>query len=440
MSDSAVSGDFSVQRASSNAQFLTPDETTTSDRAVGDYRLGRLGGAFVLPTEQGSAVIGISFHQTNTYKREFNVRGNNSSNSVTGSLNSEIAFEAGAITGDVQAAAPNADAVDGEMVLAQQHSIFESGQMNELSFGGTVEVAPNVMVGGGLNISFGSYGRNRLFRETDASDLPPPEDPLDPKPPYDPYFVNLDNGNRVSYEGFQNFQRDIRVNADLGGAGLRFGTSAEFVEGLRAGVLLESPTWYQVTEVFGTQMRTTFDTTCDPNGCVRNSPFFEYGSLTANEFEYTLRTPWRIGGGVQYNRSGFMIAVDAEFVDWTQANLSSDTEPFNNLNRKIRSLDATINTSVGAAYAVEQVAVRSGFSYRPDPRSGSFSDIDGKSTNRDRLLLSAGISYTPTDSFELHLNWLQERSDDRAVPYTGGPSVRENLQRNRFSLGTTLRF
>jgi hypothetical protein len=449
-----LGGDFAVHRARSDTRFTTPNPsianaTTAAERTVSDYRLGSLGGAYSFPTEQGALVVGMSFHQTGAFGRSFDVTGENTINSITGSLSSDIAFEAGAIDGFAlpdssvsPAADPGSPAVAGEMVLGQRENVFESGQINELSFGAAVEVASGVMLGGGLNIAFGSYTFERFYRETDDSGLLPPLDLGNLQPPYDPYFVPVDS--TISLEGFRSLRLEEQIDTDINGISLRAGLSAEVASGLRWGLLVETPTWYNLTEVFGTRIATDFDCESDleeaelfcPEGGVEG---FESGSLEGNEFSYRIRTPWRIGTGLQYTRSGLTLAGDVEIVDWTQANVSSDDADFGDLNRQIRGLDATLNTQFGAEYDFDVAAVRAGVAYRPDPRDQSFQDVDGQSTDGDRLFLSAGASFTPSENFTLHLNWMQERFDDTFQSYTDGPFVREAVAQNQFLIGVTYR-
>ena len=470
LSGSAIGGDFSVLRARSTAQLTTPDATRTAERTVSDYSLGSLAGAYSFPTDRGSLVLGVSLHQTNGYGRGFDVTGANRSNSITGtflpsgysvdeegplfeSARPQLAYESGAIDFSrpvfeegnypfFQAANPQAAAVDGQMTLEQQENVLESGQMNELATGLATEVAPGVMLGGGVNVTFGSYTFERFYRERDGSDLLPPEDLDNPQTPYDPYFLTDPETGEVTLEGFYEFRLEERIETDISGVNLRFGLSAQVTEALRGGLLVETPTWYNLTEVFGTEMQTDFD--CEGSGSSFTCPQggvegFASGDLRGSEFEYRLQTPWRIGGGLQYSRDGLTLAGDLEFVDWTQADVSADDASFTALNRSIQALDATINTQVGAEYAFETTAVRAGVAYRPDPRDESFEDVDGQSTNNDRLFLSAGVSYTPTDQLALHANWMQERIDDTFSSYAGGPFVREDVARNRILIGITYR-
>lgn len=480
LSSSALSGDFAVNRTQSDTRFGTPDATTSADRAVSDYRVGSLGGAYSFPTTRGSLVLGISFHQSNTYDRGFDVAGANETNSITGtflpasngyevdgkdlvfdSRRSRIAYEAGVIdfsrsvydNGNYpffRGANPNSEAAAGEMTLDQQENLTESGQMNELSFGMATAIAPNVMLGGGLNAAFGSYTFERFYRETEASGLLPPEDPQNPQPPYDPYFLE---GEAV--EGFDEMQLEDRIDTDLSGVNFQFGLSAEPTDALRVGIHVESPTWLEVNEVFGTEMRTFFDCDFSSESCVRPDEPFSSGNLTGNEFSYDLRTPWRFGGGLQHSLGELTIAGGATVIDWNQAEVSredgssSDPNcgaqglgPLEELNCDIQDLDATVDTRVGLEYEAEAFAVRTGVAYQPSPMEQTFQDIDGNTTDGDRLFLSAGASIALGENSSLHINWLQKRFDDQFTSYSSeseSPTVRETLRRNRVLIGITYR-
>lgn len=474
LSSSALSGDFAVNRTQSDTRFGTPDATTSADRAVSDYRVGSLGGAYSFPTTRGSLVLGISFHQSNTYDRGFDIAGANETNSTTGtflpasngyevdgkdlvfdSRRSRIAYEAGVIdfsrsvydNGNYpffQGANPNSEAAAGEMTLDQQENLTESGQMNELSFGMATAIAPNVMLGGGLNAAFGSYTFERFYRETEASGLLPPEDPQNPQPPYDPYLLE-----GTSLEGFDEMQLDERIDTDLSGVNFRVGLSAKATDALRVGVHAESPTWLTVNEVYGTEMQTQFDcdfslnTPCPQDGVEG----FSSGNLTGNEFTYDIRTPWRVGSGLQLSMAGLTLSGGATLIDWTQAEISADDASFTALNRDLENLDATVNTRVGLEFSSDAFALRAGAAYQPSPTDRSFQNIDGKTVGGDQFFLSAGASVSISENSTLHLNWLQERFDDRYLlyeadgPFTSGdpPTVREALRRSRLLIGLTYR-
>ena len=202
-------------------------------------------------------------------------------------------------------------------------------------------------------------------------------------------------------------------------------------------------------------MRTFFDCDFSSESCVRPDEPFSSGNLTGNEFSYDLRTPWRFGGGLQYSLGELTIAGGATVIDWNQAEVSredgssSDPNcgaqglgPLEELNCDIQDLDATVNTRVGLEYEAEVFAVRTGVAYQPSPMEQTFQDIDGNTTDGDRLFLSAGASIALGENSWLHINWLQKRFDDQFTSYSSeseSPTVRETLRRNRVLIGITYR-
>ena len=501
LSSSMLSGDLATNVTQTDTRFVSPGPTGSADQTVSDYRLGSLAGAYSFPTTQGSLVIGVSVHQSNAYERGFDVPATNGENSITetflpaegdyefdpdeGALFfddnarlSQIAYEAGAIDfsrdrfddGTRPFFFPGADPRDStvadQLTLEQQENLTESGQMNELSFGVGTAIAPNIMLGGGLNIAFGSYTFERFYRETDVGNgqtnqvcsspgLCPPADPADPERPYDPYLATDLNGD-ILLEGFDEMQLERRVDTDLAGVNFRIGLSAEPAEALRVGTHVSSPTWLNIDEVFGTEIRTFFDCDFSTGSCVRPEEPFSSGNLTGNEFSYDIRTPWRLGGGFQYSLGSVALAGGATFIDWTQAEVSTEDGnssnpncsaqglgPIEELNCDIQGLDPTVNTRAGLEYETESFVLRTGVAYQPSPTDQSFQDIDGTTADGDRLSLSAGASVSLGPSSTLHFNWLQERFDDRFVSYSSdrgtSPTVREALQRNRVLVGFTYR-
>lgn len=473
LSSSTLSGDFALNRTRSDTRFRTPDATASSNRTVSDYRLGSIAGAYSFPTTQGSFVIGVSFHQSNTFERGFDVLGENRTNSITGTFlpasngyevdgedlifddnRSRIAYEAGAIdfsnteydNGNYpffQGANPRSAAAADQMRLEQQENILESGQLNELSFGLATAIAPKVMLGGSLNIAFGSYTFERFYRETETSGLLPPENPDDPQKPYDPYFLE-----GTSLEGFDEMQLEERIDTDLAGLNLRFGLSAEPTDALRVGLQIDSPTWLSVDEVFGTEMRTFFDCDFSSGSCVRPEDPFSSGNLTGNEFSYDIRTPWRLGGGLQYSLDDVTLTGGATLIDWTQAQVSAKDASFTNLNRDLQGLNATVNTRLGLAYEHDGSTLRAGVAYQPSVRSAPLREAPGQEgpetvVREGQLFFSAGTSVSISENATLHLNWLQERFDDHFTSYNSeigsSPTVREALQRNRVLIGFTYR-
>ena len=154
--------------------------------------------------------------------------------------------------------------------------------------------------------------------------------------------------------------------SDLLGFNVRGGLSSKIGPGLRVGITLESPTFYTVTENYSTRLQVGFD----------NGNFDTYGDefeedAGTGEFEYQIRTPWRLGGGLAFDAGILVLSADVEAVDWSRLRLDSDTDSFDDVNQAIEdSLDIVVNGRLGAQFRLGNLILRAGYAIQPDPRSG----------------------------------------------------------------------
>lgn len=467
MDASQVAGSFSLLTAREEVLYealpleggpSTP--TAAFDETSAAPALGNLAAVYKVPTARGSFVLGAALNRTHTFERSFNYAGQNASSSITDTylpFDDEFevdgddiifdrslaatAFNAGAIEffdGDFEDGFyPFLQAIAPGTTIEQRDDVVEEGRMTEASFGGAVAAAPNVMIGLSANVVFGEYRFSRLYQEIDVFDENTPE----------LYSVELGNGQLL--EGFDQLIAESRLDADVVGFSLRGGFSADVTPNLRTGFTLETPTYYYIDEQFGTRIETFFD----EGGSLAD------GSLAENVFEYELRTPWRIGAGLHYTVQDLTLSGDVEFIDWTQmefdgSDLSSADRAFlADLNRQLEDLNAVFNVRAGLEYRLDQLAVRGGVAFQPDPRDEEIELQDNETTNRDQLYFSAGFSYQFDPQFTFHFGWLQQRFDDQYRPYTSlstipgepegsfaAPFVDEDVIRNQFLFGVSYRF
>lgn len=451
MQSSQFGGALSFLSASDESFVSFPGFGNALAEDLTDQRLGNFAGVFKVPTKQGSLVVGAALNQTNTFSRTMRFRGLNNDASITdvllpfddefeviddnGSFSPaffadipEIAYLGGAIeflgenvgTGDglfYQAVNPGS-------TIEQSSDVFQEGTMRELSFGGAIEAAPGVMIGGSLNFSFGSYEFESLFDEFDINNENTPD-----------LYVVLDGDRELS--GFDLVTYEERFKSDLIGANFRFGVSAEALPEMRIGLTIESPTSYRVDEAFETVISTEFD----------SGGFLSYGGQSGDagfgSFEYDISTPWRFGGGLAYSVSGITLMGDVELVDWTQLELtaSSDRDFFTDLNRTIRNdFRAVLNTRFGAEYRMNNVTLRGGFANQPDPIDVRIERGDGSTLDRDRTFISAGVGFKFSQSMEIDFGWMQERQDDLYQPDFVNYVVDEKVVRNHFMVGLNILF
>lgn len=432
---SSVAGGLAADFTTNEGDFLSPDGTFSGpfERTQTEYRIGNVAFTYRVPTDQGSLTVGGAINRTRSFDRTLVASGLNAQSSITDTFLppanaadltriEQLAFDAGAI-----------ELIDGEYIQAvapgpifdtnveQREDLIETGGLYDASFGGAVEVAPNVMLGGSLIITFGSYTFDRIYEEVDVNNTHT----------NDLYDVLLDDGTLL--QGFDALTFEQAIDADLAGVGGRFGASVAPASNLKLGVSFATPVYYTITETFGTRIETFFN---------EGSPL-SAGGLDDFEFEYEVRTPWRVSLGGELSTGPLTLAGDLEVVDWSTLDIRASGERFTTLNRAIRDLDVTVNSRFGAAFDLNDLTLRAGLAYQPEP--------DPNGTRGDRTFLSGGLSYQFGPQLTLDFGWMQERFNDAFRPYgdvevpdertiAQAPQISEDVMRNVFKLGMRYQF
>lgn len=429
---------------------------------IRDYGIGSFSYVHKVPTVRGSLVFGAAYQQRQVYDRQREFAGDATLTSI-----SELYLPISGDVSDISIADPGEDGIyateddaysitfenpfaealywgggllldvdalsyDDETGVSWQQTPFvwnvgevrpsgtvtEDGTMREVSFGGAVEAAQRVMIGASANLVFGAYEAISVYSEQDV-------DPVNPL--------------------FDRLEVTDTFDSDLFGVNARAGLSAELVPGVQLGLSLESPTFYSVKEEYSTELYVRADDDLD-----------EVAGEGLTESEYSITTPWRLGGGLAYRSPNLTLSADAEFVDWTQLDFDSDINEesrqyFSTLGDSTREhLDYVFNLRAGGEVQLGALALRGGFAYQPDPRKRLVQQSDGTELDQSRTLLSAGIGYRFTEQMQLDVAWVQERYDDQYRPFTGmiytdagisgAPIVDEEVVRNRFAVGLRFSF
>lgn len=437
--------DVSVFRIGSNQSGFEND--------ISDTGFDHVAYAYRVPTRRGSLVVGGGVSRVQTFSRELFFNGDNGLNSATefflplpgefeidvdpgndGMLGtgddiftptfsralSFIGYETFAIDLDIDAyeageSVPFFPAVTTGTVR-QQAVVSEEGNMYEFSFGGAVEASPGVMVGLTLNVPFGKWNFSSTFTEVDELN---------------------DNDGTGGTVDFDEMAWTENVESRLVGVNLRGGVSVAAAKDLRVGFTIETPTYYSVSEDFATFLETSFD-----DGFSTSYGFDPGEDEGSGSFDYEIRSPWKIGAGAVYRIGDLRLLGDLEFIDWSQLKLDSDQFSFFEENQDIRqNLEQVVNARVGAEYYFGNLVARAGLGWRPDPRDIR-PDLETEATafDRDRTFVSVGLSYVRARRFAIDFGLSQERFDDRYIPYNivGGPTVDEEVTRNRASIGVRI--
>ncbi len=391
-------------------------ETNRQGYKTNSSQIGSFGYAYKAPTRRGSLVLAVGFNQIQSFERVLQFSGTNSHSTISTSFlpfdgeytldGNELAsmadlpfigFNGGLVEffPEILVDDPNGypflEAVKPGTPIGQYGRVTESGRMSEMSLGGAVEVAEDVMVGIGVNIAYGRYDFDSTFEEEDKFNANGPDD----------YNVLQDDGSLL--EGFHSLSYNQSLTSDLLGVNARLGVSGKIGHGLRLGVVLETPTVHTVEERYGTVLETVFD----------DGGRLSYGGRdddVGNGFyDYDLITPWRLGAGAGFDRGRFTLLADAEWVDWSQMRFDSQSDQafFDGLNRSIQDdYRAVLNIRVGGEVRLGGVALRIGRATQPGPYRGTVSSSSGSELNLDRNYYTGGVGVRISQRLHLDIGWI----------------------------------
>ncbi|CAH0995461.1 hypothetical protein EMA8858_01584 [Emticicia aquatica] len=191
---------------------------------------------------------------------------------------------------------------------------------------------------------------------------------------------------------FNGFAYTDDLNARGGGINLGVGTIVKVSENISLGANITSPSWISVTELYNSSI--TIDV--KPNTIVTD---YKTVSTDENEYTYNLKTPLKASGGATFffpGKKGF-ITADAEYVGYSQMGIS---DPQDNTwsaeqKRAIKNFykDA-VNLKVGAEYRIENIRLRVGAKFMPDPYKQKVDNLD-----RSQMILTGGVGYRSSKFF-----------------------------------------
>lgn len=414
--------------------------TNRISSSVDGSGLGNLILLYDVPVKQGSMVAGVGVSQVHNYSRRLDFRGDNTASTISTSFlpyDNEYSVDSTgqlAELDDLPFAAFNGgifeyyqelheageypfyQAVIPGSLIEQSGLVSEEGDLYEANAAIAWQATKDIMVGVSANLIAGDYHFDYLFEENDFFDQNPP----------DTYNVLLDDG--TLYEGFDRLTYQQRLRADMVGINLRAGMSAKVKTMFRIGVTVESPTWTYIEESYGEQFSTRFDIGGEIS-------YGEQSDDVGNGFyEYSLRSPWRLGVGLRADLGNLIFTAEGELIDWSKLRFRSedDRSVFVEVNRQIEdSFDTVMNIAAGAELELNRLSLRSGFAFRPSPYRDSNSAIFKKMKPADRVSLSFGAGVQIGSKIHLDLAWLKEDEIDiwDLYPSDGdGPRQEDRLE------------
>jgi long-subunit fatty acid transport protein len=342
-----------------NTSSFDPSSSITGDSlhtSTTSTSLNTLGFVIPLPARRGRAALALGYNRGGNFASALAFDGFNPLSSIVQASAPDSSFAPADLSSNFayQLYLANVDTSTGHFIspitgqLAQLGSVLERGGLDNWSFGGAAEVAPNVSVGGKVTYVVGKYNYERSYAERDTRGTYGTS----------AYPFNVDE---ITLDEF--------VESEISGVYGKFGLLANTSGILRVGLTATTPTWLSVRETFGTRGSSLFD----------DGASFTYAQDGAGAYEVI--TPWVFGAGASIVVEDFLVlAGDAEWTDWTALRFEDAAPEVMALNQQIRSMfTSTFNWRLGAELDLAGFRMRAGFQMNPSPYKGDPPEFDRKS-------------------------------------------------------------
>ena len=333
------------------------NKTTDNNNAI---NLNNLGMVYPIATVRGGLTFAFGFSRVANYTSVASFSGYNASSSIIPTIvpNTNTysysdpdynSYLHNSIPYQLWLANPFRDTVHGIENLVpnilknvqQTGTVREGGGMNNWSFGGGMDIGPNISLGVTLNFMSGSYSYDRTYQESDPNSL-------------NPLAVNSVN----TY--LNKFVWHSTIDDNLSGFNALFGFMYRKPGLYRIGFTVKLPTTYNISEIYSDDYSASYKSGYPVDPMSTNG--------TTN---YKVVTPTVISGGISVQPiEWLLLAGDAEYTDWTQVQFDTDNPDLLQENRNIKDwMRETVNIRGGAEVTIWQIGlkVRAGMEYKPSP-------------------------------------------------------------------------
>ena len=175
------------------------------------------------------------------------------------------------------------------------------------------------------------------------------------------------------------------------------------------GLSYTTPTIYSLSEVYRIGMRSSWNNyTFPPTGDVLNE--VEPLPFENNPFDFTLRTPQRVRGGISYffEKYGF-VSASAEWLNYEGNRFTADRNELGVDNEIVGNvLGNVINLNVGGEFRYQAFRVRGGYGLLGDPYT------NGKDGGSSRISGGIGLRFS---NYFVDLAVVNTRFDEQVSPY-----------------------
>lgn len=229
-------------------------------------------------------------------------------------------------------------------LLYKAQNGFSKGSMSEFSLALGANYDDKILIGFSLGIPFFTYTADKTYSEADDPNVP--------------------NGGAIPY--FSDLSLREQVTTIGGGANAKLGIIVRPHQNFRIAATVHTPTVMTLNDSYETSLEYNyFEDAREQGKAISGS------ASSPGNFEYGLKTPWRIQGGVGILLSKFgFITADLEFVDYSKSNFryTGYQTAQNAVNSAIRNqLTDVLNVRIGGELALDVLRIRAGINRLPSP-------------------------------------------------------------------------
>jgi long-subunit fatty acid transport protein len=410
-----LSGGLSYVNFGNDAEFFG----NSSSYSNSSTRLNRVSFAFPLPTQRGSLVFGLSYHNTADLTGALKFDGRNLNNSWI----NYFSLQNNNIPYDLYLSYPLRDAQNNYIKdttnisggLTQSGNILNSGNINNWTFSGAIEVYRNLFVGLNINVISGKYDSNNDYYEEDLNNF---------------YQAETSPGEPQTRD-FQLFYINRILKWDVEGWDAKFGMLYQLNQNARFGLTVQFPREYNIKENFIVNGRSDY----------ANQTYYLNQDNYSDAVEYKIQTPFELAGGFSFNYKGLILSADATFIDYSQiefenkAGLGEDYVA--GINKDVKELlGAVVNYNLGLEYTIPEVGVRLRGGYFVKP--SAYKDDD---QTFNKKYLTAGIGFLAEETVGIDIGfahgWWKDVGDNYGV---GLSRTLQDVSVNNLMLTATYRF
>ncbi len=219
--------------------------------------------------------------------------------------------------------------------LYQSGFVKENGGAHDISGSIAFDIGDNFGLGFTLSGIWGEYDYERVFEESDILNI------------YN--TANVDDINKLKVTE--------KLNQSFTGLNILVGFQYRWDDILRVGIGIKTPTWYQVSESFSTNVFAEFDK--DNTGKIITDK-----DISNGENSYNFHTPFTYSAGASFHVNGATISGGVEYTDVTQMEFTDAIDDITALNNDIvQYLVGQVTWGFAAEYQIPMLPVQARASY-----------------------------------------------------------------------------